>query len=140
MATPALRHADRRERSRPLVLFIEDNLTQLDLYSMMIEDQVSVVKASRGETGYDLAVSEQPDVIVLDLLLPDADGLAVRERLRTNPATASIPIIVLTGDDAGFARAELMRSQFFIDVLSKPCPADRLLSAIRKAALGTDAP
>ena len=80
MATPALRHADRRERSRPLVLFIEDNLTQLDLYSMLIEDELSVIKASRGETGYDLAVSEQPDVIVLDLLLPDADGLAVRER------------------------------------------------------------
>ena len=138
MATPALRHADRRERSRPLVLFIEDNLTQLDLYSMMIEDQVSVVKASRGETGYDLAVSEQPDVIVLDLLLPDADGLAVHERLRTNPATASIPIVVLTGDDAAYARAEQVRSQFS-DVLSKPCPADRLLSAIRKAALGTDA-
>ena len=59
MATPALRHADRRGPSRPLVLFIEDNLTQLDLYTMLIEDELGVIEASRGETGYDLAVSEQ---------------------------------------------------------------------------------
>src|SRR5438067_13055726 len=139
MATPALRHADRRERSRPLVLFIEDNLTQLDLYSMLIEDELSVIKASRGETGYDLAVSEQPDVIVLDLLLPDADGLVVHERLRTNLATASIAVIVLTGDDAAYARAEDVRSQSS-DVLWKSCSADRLLSPFRRAARGSGAP
>ena len=136
MEPTPVRHAHGRERKRPLVLFIEDNLTQLDLYSMLIEDELSVMKASRGGTGYDLAFSEQPDVIVLDLVLPDADGLALRERLRTNPTTASIPVVALTGDDAAYARAEGVRSQFS-DVLLKPCPADRLLSAIRQA-LGTD--
>src|SRR5438132_1569950 len=46
----------RSERTRPLVLFIEDNLTQLDLYVMVVEKDVDVITASRGETGYDLAL------------------------------------------------------------------------------------
>src|SRR3954471_22942725 len=119
------------KRQRPLVLFIEDNLTQLDLYAMMIEDELSVVKATRGGTGYQLATTEQPDVIVLDLLLPDVDGLALRAQLRTSTATASIPIAVRTGDDAAFSRAGC--DPRFTDVLLKPRPADRLLRAIRHA-------
>jgi len=70
-------------------------------------------------------------VIVLDLLLPDMDGFALAAQLRTTPATASIPIVVLTGDDAAFARAQAMAQ--FSDVLSKPCPADRLLQSIHQA-------
>jgi CheY-like chemotaxis protein len=119
------------ERQRPVVLFIEDNLTQLDLYSMMIEGELSVVKATRGETGYQLALSEQPDVIVLDVLLPDVDGLALADRIRANAATASIPIVVLTADDAARERAEAHGD--FSDVLLKPCPADRLMTAIRRS-------
>ena len=119
------------DRNRPVVLFIEDNLTQLDLYAMLIEHELAVVKASRGLTGFDLAIAERPDVIVLDLLLPDVDGFALAERLRTTPATASIPVVALTGDDAAFARAQAMAQ--FSDVLAKPCPADRLLQSIHQA-------
>jgi CheY-like chemotaxis protein len=119
-------------RERPLVLFIEDNLTQLDLYAMVLEEALDVVKATRGETGYDVACCEHPDVIVLDILLPDVDGLALCARLHANPATAAIPIIVLTGDARAYARAQLVRSEL-TGVLLKPCPADRLLAAVRMA-------
>ena len=119
-------------RQRPLVLFIDDNLTQLDLYAMMLEKELDVIKATRGETGYALADSERPDVIIVDVLLPDVDGLAICHRLRANPSTASIPVIVLTGDDGAYARAQLVRSEL-TGVLLKPCPADRLLSALQMA-------
>src|SRR5712691_11148452 len=99
------------QRERSLVLFIEDNLTQLDLYSMVLREQCDVVTATRGEMGYELACSEHPDAIVLDVLLPDVDGLTLCERLRANPSTASIPVIVLTGDDGAYARAQLVRSE-----------------------------
>ena len=118
--------------SRPVVLFVDDNLTQLDLYSMVLEDDFDVLTESRGETGFELASTSHPDVIVLDLLLPDANGLDVADRLRANPATASIPIIILTANDAEFARAQTVRPPFS-DVLMKPCPADRLHAAIRRA-------
>src|SRR4051812_3943828 len=129
--TPGPRRTHTSDRKRPVVLFIEDNLTQLDLYAMLIEHELGVVKASRGLTGFDLAVGERPDVIVLDLLLPDVDGFALAERLRVNPVTMSIPIVVLTGDDAAFARAQGIAH--FTAVLLKPCPADRLLDAIHHA-------
>ena len=119
-------------RQRALVLFIEDNLTQLDLYAMVLREKCDVVTATRGETGYELASSEHPDAIVLDVLLPDVDGLTLCERLRANPSTASIPVIVLTGDDGAYARAQLVRSEL-TGVLLKPCPADRLFSAVRQA-------
>jgi two-component system cell cycle response regulator DivK len=98
---------------------------------MLIEHELAVVKASRGLTGFELAIAERPDVIVLDLLLPDIDGFALAAQLKTTPATASIPIVALTGDDAAFARAQAMAQ--FSDVLSKPCPADRLLQSIHQA-------
>lgn len=132
MTTPAAPRAPATtDRKRPVVLFIEDNLTQLDLYAMLIEHELGVVKASRGLTGFELAIAERPDVIVLDLLLPDVDGFALAGQLRTTPATASIPIVVLTGDDAAFLRAQAMAH--FSGVLLKPCPADRLLQAIHHA-------
>jgi two-component system alkaline phosphatase synthesis response regulator PhoP len=115
-----------------LALFIEDNLTLLDLYTMVLEEELDVVAATRGETGYELACSERPDVIVVDVLLPDVDGLTVSERLRGNPMTPLIPIVVLTRDDHPSARAHVALADF-VAVLTKPCSADRLLSAVRIA-------
>src|SRR5437588_238275 len=61
-------------RQRPLVLFVDDNLDQLDLYAMLLEEKVDVLKASRGEMGYALACAERPDVIVLDIHTDGMDG------------------------------------------------------------------
>ncbi len=131
MSGTVVRHPS-SQRERSLVLLIEDNLTQLDLYTMVLSEQCVVVTATRGETGYELACSEQPDAIVMDVLLPDVNGLALCKRLRANPSTASIPVIVLTGDNVAYARAQLVRSEL-TGVLLKPCPADRLLSAVRQS-------
>ena len=122
----------REQRERPLVLLIEDNVTQLDLYTLVLEEAVDVVTATRAESGYEVACTEGPDAIVLDVLLPDGDGLALCARLRANAATRAIPIVVLTADDGAYARAQSVRSEL-TDVLLKPCSADRLLSAIRSA-------
>jgi CheY-like chemotaxis protein len=119
-------------RKRPVVLLIEDNLTQLDLYAMVLEPDLAVLGATRGEQGFELAVTQQPDVIVVDVVLPDIDGLVIGDRLRADPRTAAIPVIVLTGDDAGFARAKLRGSEL-TGALLKPCPGDRLLEAIHMA-------
>ena len=114
--------------ARTRVLFVEDNLTQLDLYTMVIQDRFDVLRATRAEEGYRLACTEQPDVIIVDLILPDMDGLMLAEQLRADPEIASIPLVALTGDDAAYERA-LKKRGVFVAVLAKPCPADRLLHA-----------
>jgi len=101
---------------------------------MVLEEHCEVLKASRGETGYAAACAELPDVIVLDLLLPDVDGFDVCRRLRANRPTATIPVIFLTGDDRSLFKA--MASVEFANVfaiLKKPATGDRLLVAIRDA-------
>jgi DNA-binding response OmpR family regulator len=117
---------------RPLVLFIEDNVTQLDLYTLMIESEFNVIQATRARVGYELACREIPDAIVVDVLLPDGDGLLVCQWVRRNELTAAIPVIVITGDDTAYTRAQAVRSEL-TGVFMKPCSADRLLAALHEA-------
>jgi twitching motility two-component system response regulator PilH len=121
-----------RDRSRPVVLFIEDDVTQLDVYTTMIDSEFDVVQARGAKIGYALACKEVPDAIVVDVLLPDGDGVLLCQWLRRNPLTASIPVIVITGDDSAYARAQAARSEL-TGVFMKPCSADRLLAALREA-------
>lgn len=52
--------------------------------------------ANSGQEGLNLAASQQPDAILLDVMMPDMDGLTTFQKLRANPATQSIPVILLT--------------------------------------------
>jgi DNA-binding response OmpR family regulator len=136
MAASASR--DSSEPNKPRVLLVDDTLDQLDLYAMVLEPHCDVLKASRGETAYATATSELPDVIVLDLLLPDVDGFEVCRRLQSNRHTAAIPIIFLTGDDYSMfkAMASAECANVFA-ILKKPATGDQLLASIRAAVNAT---
>ena len=117
---------------------VDDVLDQLDLYAMVLEPHFEVSRASRGEMAIAMALAHPPDVIVLDLLLPDVDGFDVCRRLRGASETAAIPIIFLTGDEASLFKA--MSSPEFASVfaiLKKPATGDQLLTTIRAALTGS---
>jgi DNA-binding response OmpR family regulator len=114
------------------ILLVEDVIDQLDLYELVLRDAgYHTLRATRGELGYEVAVAIQPDLVVLDLSLPDMDGWIVRERLQANPTTAAIPVIVLTARDD--YDLPLRASRADVVVLHKPCSADRLLQAVERA-------
>jgi CheY-like chemotaxis protein len=92
----------------------------------------SVLEAPDGETGLTLAFTTPPDIVVLDLGLPDIDGWSVARRLKANPATAGIPLIALTGADLPHERASALRAGCDLH-LPKPCPPAALLEAIERA-------
>ena len=115
-------------RVRPCVLVVEDNVTVVNLYARAFAEQFDVLSAYCGEDGYTLACTGRPDAVVVDALLPDADGLKLCERLAANPNTTWIPLIVVTGDDAAYRRALTMPS---VDaVRKKPCPVNQLLALL----------
>ena len=79
------------------VLLIEDDAAAAEMYRIrLVADGYTVVVAEDGEQGLDLAVSQAPDFIYLDIRLPKIDGFEVLERLRAGPETAGIPVIILT--------------------------------------------
>jgi CheY-like chemotaxis protein len=91
--------------ARPRVLFVDDNLTQLDLYTFVLHHDLEVLTATRGEQAYAIACAQRPDALVVDCVMPDIHGLDLYERIVSNPATRTIPLIILTGDEASYARA-----------------------------------
>jgi len=116
----------------PTLLIVDDDADiQRIVLLRLQQDGYRVVQARNGAEALIAAQKQAFDMIILDLLLPDIDGFALAEQLRSTPATTSIPIVVLTGDDAALVRAQAMAR--FSDVLAKPCPADRLLQAIHQA-------
>jgi CheY-like chemotaxis protein len=83
--------------SQATVLTIDDDPVALELASAVLERAGYMVLTARtGGKGVALARSAQPDVILLDLVMPEVDGFAVVEQLRGDPRTSSIPIVVLT--------------------------------------------
>jgi signal transduction histidine kinase/CheY-like chemotaxis protein len=83
--------------SQATVLTIDDDPMALELANAVLEPAGYIVLTARtGGEGVALARSAQPDVILLDLVMPEVDGFAVVEQLRADPRTSSIPIVVLT--------------------------------------------
>jgi len=79
------------------ILFIEDESTlQKTFGDILTEDKYKMISALDGKTGLRLAKSEKPDLILLDLVLPSMHGFEVLKRLKQDPETEKIPVIILT--------------------------------------------
>lgn len=79
------------------ILVVDDDVDTLRLVGLMLQRQgYEVLAASNGSLGLTKAFEERPDLILLDVMMPDMDGFEVTRRLRKNPATASIPILMFT--------------------------------------------
>jgi two-component system cell cycle response regulator len=79
------------------VLLIEDDSAAAEMYRLrLVADGYTVVVAEDGEQGLEMAGAELPDFIYLDIRLPKIDGFEVLERLRADPETAGIPVIILS--------------------------------------------
>jgi CheY-like chemotaxis protein len=91
---PLASHDDQRRT----ILIVDDDEAQVEALARRLEKQgYETLAAHLGRRGLALAKSERPDLVILDLRLPDIDGLQVCERLADSPETCGIPIIVLSG-------------------------------------------
>ena len=79
------------------VLVVEDNETNLYLIRFILEKSgYEVIEAREGAVGVELAIKEKPDLVIMDIQLPDIDGLEATKRIRASEADGDIPIIALT--------------------------------------------
>ena len=114
------------------ILFVEDDRTARDGYSAYLSGWGYDVEAvATGEDALARAAQWRPDVIILDMNLPDIDGWEVSRRLRASAATAAVPIVALTGADLPHERVSAMRAGCDRH-LTKPCTPADLLDAIER--------
>ena len=79
------------------ILVIDDDLDTLRLVGLMLQRQgYEIIAASNGTQGLEKAFAEKPNLILLDVMMPDMDGYEVTRRLRKNPTTSTIPILMFT--------------------------------------------
>ncbi len=113
------------------ILIVEDNSELLELLRLSLKQAgFKVVTASNGVSALESARSAAPDLVVLDLVLPELDGFAVCEILRREPETSAIPIVILTGLSTEFGRLTGLASGADAYV-TKPVSAELLVAKVK---------
>jgi len=117
---------------RKKILIVEDNPMVIDLVQTILEHLGYVpIVAMTGKQGVNMAASQLPDLILLDISLPDMDGFAVVRQIRQNPKTRSIPILATTGR-VSFEDKEKCLQSGCDDYISKPYTPKQLASRIER--------
>jgi len=114
-----------------MILIVEDDLDIVNLIKLHLADEdYTLLTTQNGQKGLDLAMEQLPDLIVLDLMLPGSDGLDICERLKNNPKTENIPIVMLTAKGEVADRIVGLESGAD-DYIGKPFDPRELLLRIR---------
>ncbi len=116
-----------------LIIDDEENFCQLVKLNLELTENFEVLISTTGKQGVELAKSERPDLILLDLIIPDIDGSETAERLLNDSATKYIPIIFLT---AIVGEKQVKDSKGTIggrEFISKPVKPEELIRRIEEA-------
>ena len=114
----------------PKILLVEDNEMNRDMLSRrLLRNNFEVVMAVNGQEGVDMAKSEQPDLILMDMSLPVMDGWEATRTIKADESTKSIPVIALTAHAMESDREQAMQAGCD-DFDTKPIELPRLLGKI----------
>jgi CheY-like chemotaxis protein len=122
---------ERASDDRHTVLYIEDNSVNRLLVERVFDRRpdVDVIVATRGLLGLEMARDHQPSVILLDIHLPDVNGDKVLTRLRDDPLTRSIPVVVLSAD-ASDRQIQRLLNLGAAAYLTKPLDVHKLVDTV----------
>ncbi len=116
----------------PLILSVDDEEDVTDLVRFhLTRAGCNVITAATGREAIDLVQQRHPDLILLDLMLPDIDGFGVCEILRRRPDTAAIPVVILTAWATTDARS-LGLDLGALDYLTKPFSPKELVERVQR--------
>jgi DNA-binding response OmpR family regulator len=122
----------------PLRLLVVDDDVVVPMLIAMGLDDVEIVEASRATEALHLTDELRPDAVIVDRTLPDGDGLALVRALRSAPATADVPIVVVTAGHDEDLRSEVLRAGAD-EYLPKPVEPHQLEALVRRLLSVTSA-
>ena len=114
------------------VLIVEDNGKNMKLVRDVLQATgYSTLEATTGEEAVELALSQAPALVLMDVQLPGIDGVEALERMRQNERTASIPVLALTAQAMSGDRERFLEAGFD-GYLAKPVDVRELIEAVRE--------
>jgi two-component system cell cycle response regulator DivK len=113
------------------ILVVEDNDKNMKLFRDVLQASgYRPLEATTGQRAIELAVEHAPNLVLMDIQLPDIDGVAALSRLRANERTASIPVVALTAQAMQGDRERFMEAGFD-GYLAKPVNVMELIQTVR---------
>ena len=116
--------------SRPLVLIVDDNATNIDLLVNTLSEEYRLGVAKNGPTDLEYTFKHKPDLVLLDIMMPEMDGYEVCSRLKADPETAAIPIIFITAMSETVSKTRGFELGA-VDYITKPFHAAEVKARIR---------
>lgn len=113
------------------ILVVDDEPHIVDLIKMSLDDQYEVMGAYTGEEAIELAIREKPDIITMDVMMPNLDGFEVTRKLKELDGTKNIPIIIISAKDQLIDKFEGIDSGA-IDYITKPFRPQELITKIEQ--------
>jgi two-component system, OmpR family, response regulator VicR len=115
------------------IVYIEDDPEMIDLVSLILNRQgFHISGANGGRAGLEMAKHLSPNLILLDLMMPDMDGWDVYQQLKSNDETRDIPVIIITAKAQNIDRVLGLHIAKVDDFISKPFRPTELIDSINK--------
>ena len=120
----------------PQVLVVEDNERNMKLFCDVLQSSgYATLEATTGAGAVELAIEHRPDLVLMDIQLPDIDGVEALERVRADERSASIPVLALTAQAMDGDRERFLAAGFD-DYLSKPVDITDFLATVKSYCEG----
>lgn len=114
------------------IVYIEDDPDMIDLVSLILKSKGFTVQgANGGREGLDLITNDPPDLILLDLMMPDIDGWEVYHQIKANEVSSQIPVIIITAKAQAIDQVLGLKIAQVDDYISKPFHFQQLVDSIQ---------
>ena len=115
------------------IIYIEDEQEMIDLVRLILSRKGYQVKgAIGGQEGLDLVRGESPDLVLLDLMMPDMDGWEVYQQMKAGTTTRGIPVIVITAKAQNIDKVLGVHIAKVDDYISKPFSPQQLIESVER--------
>jgi two-component system, OmpR family, response regulator VicR len=121
------------DKQAKTIVYIEDDARTVDLVKIVLRREGFIVAgAPNGREGLKLIAEVKPDLVLLDLMMPDMDGWEVYQTIRGNEATRHLPVIIITAKAASIDKVLGLHIAKVNDYITKPFAPNDLVNAVRK--------